>query len=277
MLVLNNELIEIGTFPNGELTIKSALGSISHSWKNKLELVFKWVNDISLVELMFVTKQLKHKYPNMSLILKILYMPYSRMDRDIDGTSNCSLRYIGEFIQSLGFDDITVVDPHSDLTLAYLGTNSKYYYPFTNQYFKDASISPETYIVMFPDAGAQKRYGSMELFKQYQQIVGFKERDFKTGNITSFKLVGSLLDTEYKILIVDDLCSKGTTFLFAANALKEYGFKDISLLVTHCEDTIFNGELLRDSSPINTIYTTNTLLTKNHPKFNILEVFTHVK
>jgi ribose-phosphate pyrophosphokinase len=272
VIILNNELIEIGTFPNGELTIKSTLDKC-YAYRN--ELVFKWVNDISLIKLMLVTKQLKHSFPNMSLSLKILYMPYSRMDRDIEGTSNCSLRYIGEFIQSLGFDEITVLDPHSDLTLAYLGTNSRYVYPFIQQDLQKESISPENYIIMFPDAGAQKRYGSMELFKAYQQIVGFKERDFKTGNITNFKLVGSLLVTDYNVLIVDDLCSKGTTFLFAANSLKEYGFKNISLLVTHCEDTIFNGELLKDSSPINTIYTTNTVLTKVHSKFKVMEVFTY--
>ena len=65
------------------------------------------------------------------------------------------------------------------------------------------------------------------------------------------------------ILIVDDICSKGGTFYFSAKKLKELGAKNIYLHITHCENTIFDGELLT-SGLIKRIFTTDSIFTRGH-------------
>ena len=71
------------------------------------------------------------------------------------------------------------------------------------------------------------------------------------------------------ILIIDDICSKGGTFYHSAKRLKEAGAANIYLYITHCENTIHEGELL-NSDLIKHIYTTDSILTKTHEKITIL-------
>ena len=73
------------------------------------------------------------------------------------------------------------------------------------------------------------------------------------------------------ILIIDDICSKGGTFYHSAKRLKEAGAANIYLYVTHCENTIYEGELLKEDSLIKHIFTTNSLLTAPNEKITIVE------
>ena len=73
------------------------------------------------------------------------------------------------------------------------------------------------------------------------------------------------------ILIVDDICSRGGTFFYAAKALKELGAKKIYLYVTHCEKTILEGELLT-SGLIEKVFTTNSICTVEHEKVEVIDL-----
>lgn len=72
------------------------------------------------------------------------------------------------------------------------------------------------------------------------------------------------------VLIVDDICSKGGTFYHSAKALKAAGANDVYLYVTHCENTIFKGELI-NSDLIKHIYTTRSVFTLAHEKITVLK------
>ena len=102
---------------------------------------------------------------------------------------------------------------------------------------------------------------------------GIKKRNWDTGVIEGLDLMG---DTEAingkDILIIDDICSRGGTFYHSAKALKEIGAANIYLYVTHCENTIHEGELLKDDDLIKHIYTTDSILTKTHEKITIVNV-----
>ena len=56
-----------------------------------------------------------------------------------------------------------------------------------------------------------------------------------------------------------------------AKELKEAGAANIYLYVTHCENTIYEGELLKEDSLIKHIFTTNSLLTAPNEKITIVE------
>jgi ribose-phosphate pyrophosphokinase len=254
MFLTNGKVITEATFPDGEKNIFGfSVGGVLLKDYVFDTLVWKWEGDEDIITLML----LKKCYPAFR-DLKILYLPYSREDRDISGGSRCSLRYICEFIAGLGFATIKVVDPHSDLALAYLGENAYSIYPKLELKGAIDFCDHEKYVVMFPDAGAQKRYG--KVWDEFPQIVGTKTRDFATGKITGYAIAnGDLADNAF-VIIVDDLCSYGGTFVAAGKALLPYRPRWIYLVVTHCEDSIFEGDIFKDNSPIDKVFTTNSLL-----------------
>ena len=96
-----------------------------------------------------------------------------------------------------------------------------------------------------------------------------KERDVSTGWITGFKLESPEIVVGKDILITDDICDGGMTFLKCAEALKEAGANSVSLYVTHgifskgldifkglvdniyCEQTVANYISLKDIDDFN--------------------------
>lgn len=248
------------TFPDGSKNIwgfevespgySGLLSSVQDGYDT---LTWKWGSDADLITLMLM----KECYPNFEY-LRILYLPYGREDRNRQKRSRCPLRYIGQFIQRLGFEQIVVVDPHSDLTMAYLGENAEPLYPADLLRSEACQIPYSDYVVMFPDAGAAKRYG--EAWGRFPHIIGTKTRNMETGELSNYVVVGGEAVRGKKVLIVDDICSYGGTFMMAANALKPFEPGLITLVVTHCEDSIFKGKIFEKESPIKMVVTTDSIM-----------------
>jgi ribose-phosphate pyrophosphokinase len=100
---------------------------------------------------------------------------------------------------------------------------------------------------------------------------GIKKRDWNTGKILGLELMNKEVVNGKDVLIIDDICSRGGTFYHSAKALKEAGAKNIYLYVTHCENTILDGDLLT-SGLIEKVYTTNSIFTKEHEKIEVFEL-----
>ena len=111
-----------------------------------------------------------------------------------------------------------------------------------------------------------KRYNEKN---QHEYAFGIKHRDWKTGKIISLEVVRECPLVGKDILIIDDICSKGGTFIMAAKELKRLGARNIYLYVTHCENNIFNGEIL-NSDLIKYVYTTNSIYRGNNEKIKIV-------
>lgn len=62
------------------------------------------------------------------------------------------------------------------------------------------------------------------------------------------------------ILIIDDISSRGGTFYHSAKKLKELGANKIYLYVSHCEETILDGEVFT-SGLIEKVFTTDSIFT----------------
>ena len=269
MLKINNIEVEKKRFPNGELHIEineDLYNSIIDL--DRVVYMLKYEDESDLILLMLCKKKLDSEL-NKKSILRIAYMPYSRMDRVKNRSDVFTLKYICEFINNLKFTEVYVSEAHSDVTLALLD-NVKHINVtegLFRRYFKD--YSKDDIVLCFPDSGAQKRYA----IPGYRSIVGFKERDWETGKIKSLKLTGD--DVSGKtVIIMDDLCSFGGTFKLAADELKKLGAAKIILIVAHCEENIFKGDLLTKKSHISSVFTTNSILAnKDLEWFNGKELF----
>ena len=100
---------------------------------------------------------------------------------------------------------------------------------------------------------------------------GIKNRDWETGDIRGLDVSG-MADCirDRKILIVDDISSRGGTFYFSAKKLKELGAKEIYLYISHCENTILEGDVLK-SGLIERVFTTNSIFTKKDERIEVFD------
>ena len=105
-----------------------------------------------------------------------------------------------------------------------------------------------------------------------EYAFGIKRRNWETGKIEGLDVAGCVDKIKgSNILIVDDICSRGGTFYHSAKKLKELGANKIYLYVTHCENTILEGDLL-NSGLIERVFTTNSIFTKKHEKVEVFEI-----
>jgi len=147
--------------------------------------------------------------------LVIPYLPYGRQDK---------IHYKGEGVSrdmmikilSPNFEFITIIDSHSPVC-------GVYNIEVTQEYVLAVMKKSYTHIV-FPDAGAKAKYK----FPDYKTVAAVKTRDKATGQITSYKLEEEI-PADAKVLVVDDICDGGRTFLELAKLLP----KNRDLFVTH--------------------------------------------
>lgn len=249
MILVSGKEVKVERFPNGEARIDKA--SIEEGIKI-VPVTLIYESDLDLINLMLIRRVLRKP-----AFLSIWYMPYSRMDRS-SASYLFSLKYICEFINWLDFESVIIYDSHSDVTPALL--NNSINVSTVPYLLKQTDFNKDKDYVFFPDAGAQKRYSS--LIKAKNELTGYKRRNFQTGKIEKYEIHGKVKRGS-RVFIIDDLCSKGKTFISAATELVREGAGNIYLVVPHCEKTIFSGELLT-CGLIDKVYTTNsTLIDKN--------------
>lgn len=267
MIKINGIEIKNERFPNGELRLNEEVIIKAVMPTDGLSIIeYFHSSDESMMELYFVVKYIQDIYRER-IRLHFNYFPYSRQDRQNVDTA-FTLKYLTDWINTWGIETIVVCEPHSDVTPALLGALSK---PVSEELFKivkeERGFDVDRDIVFFPDAGAQKRYHSINL----PSLVGFKHRDWKTGQIMSLEVCGQVPKEPFKAFIIDDLCSFGGTFLHSAKKLRQLGASEVYLIVAHCENNILNGELI-DSGLVNGIYTTNSIFTGRHELIHVKEV-----
>jgi ribose-phosphate pyrophosphokinase len=254
--------VNVEKFPNNETHIKDATLA-------GLEIEMRYEGDHDLMTLFFVRKQLGDR----KVRLRMHYVPYSRMDRQI-GEEVFTLRHVADFINSLDFYSVIIDEPHSDVTPALLnnvivGSSVREMLPVVE---KRIDFRKDVDYLVFPDAGAQKRYADL---RGYKTLVGFKHRNTETGRIEKLEIVGDAKFTDHKFrqaLILDDLCSYGGTFQLTAQRLNLLGFGYTGLIVAHCEQNIYKGDICKTNDvTINDVFTTDSILgpTSEHSKVHI--------
>ena len=263
MLYLNNRLVEITKFPNGESLINTK--NLITQEKNVISLKFE--NDLDLMNLVYIKKHLNSLGQETDLLIP--YMPYNRMDRTEDKTV-FTLKYVCNLINNLQFKTVTIYEPHSDVCVALLDRVQveNVSAMITESLIEELYFNDNDYL-FFPDGGAMKRYSKQIRWDRI--LTANKERDFETGYIKKLTIEGDIPKEPFRVIIVDDLCSKGTTFFMSSKKLKEIGATDIYLVVAHCENTIFDGDILK-TDLISKVYTTDSILTKEHKKIEVVEI-----
>ena len=278
MIKLNGKEIVIGTFPNGEKNY--AITAINEYEPNVVD--YKFTDNGSLIDLFFLMQEIWHKKGEYNeTILNILYMPYSRMDRANDDYM-FTLKYMGRLFNNIGNVSINVIEPHSQATIDILNAQPNLRKEVKAVYRSLDLLRERTNLMDFdntvlvmPDNGAKLRYLSLDDDRvNFMNKVTFeKKRDFDTGQITSIDFCEEDMGVDLfdkTAVIIDDLCSRGGTFMGTAAKLREAGADEIILIVTHCEEAIFDGAILT-TDLIDEVITTNSIINDNrgHKKLKI--------
>lgn len=271
MIKLGDKVIEYGYYPDGTLNIKLTSEEIFAANASS-RISWYYDNDEELVALIYIVNALRRQ--NVTKIdLDIPYVPNARMDRCENENDVFTLKYFAGIINSLGFERVYTLDVHSSVSEALINNivNTSPILYIQSAMGKLDSFSDKALTIFYPDAGAMKRYSKMI---KVPYVFGNKVRDWDTGKIQGLDVIGNQdLITNHDILIIDDICSRGGTFYYAAQKLKELGANDIYLWVSHCENTILDGDLIK-SGLLKKIYTTDSIFTAHH---DLIEVVTHYR
>ncbi len=259
MLCINDEKVEIGHFPDQTLLMKVVPVE---------DATFTWLfenNEEFLALQMLVMHFRSHGMQNMKLTMP--YIPNARQDRVKKETDIFTLQYFATLLNALKFTEVSVLDAHSPISLELIHNVKEIpVKPYIEKVMAELQLDPTRDRIFFPDKGARLRYNSIIPFPN---LYGEKVRDFETGQIQGLDIVGELPGEGFRAFIIDDISSYGGTFYHCAKKLKEIGASEIYLYVSHAENSILDGELLK-SNLINGIYTTESIFTKEHEKIKII-------
>jgi ribose-phosphate pyrophosphokinase len=167
-----------------------------------------------------------HGYSEVNLDIR--YLLGARMDRSIDWSQPFTLQSVARIINLCGFSRVRILDVHSEVATRLI-RNSENVLPYgVVRQVRNSCGSP---FIVCPDKGAMNRVS--ELCAGYH-VRGSKVRDTQTGELRGFTIDTHGVNLPFEsVLIVDDICDGGATFVGLAKELRKAGAKKVYLYVTH--------------------------------------------
>lgn len=260
MIKVNDKLINQEHF--GDNTLKIAEFDVDNC-DDCFNIMWCYDSDEELFLLFCIVNFIREHREDASIELTMPYIPNARQDRCVSNRV-FTLKYFATFLNQLAFDRVFVLDPHSGVSHLMINNLEELKLPF------DVWGFTEPFAMLFPDAGAAKKYKDKYKLDDdsFSFIIGEKHRN-EDGRIVSYEL-HNFRDGTHTVVIRDDICSYGGTFVEAAKALRAKGVKEIYLIVSHCENNILKGDVFEH---IDRVFTTDSICTISHPKLTINKVY----
>lgn len=200
---------------------------------------------------------------NRVAILELYCLIGQRSDRRFVTCESFDLKVIAQFINSMRFDIVRVLHPHSPVSLALINRSEAIdHFPYVKQAYDELGAA----ILVSPDAGAYKDTHRIAERLGADLVPSNKVRVNGAPAITVQGNVAGKM-----CLIVDDLADGGRTFSQLATALKAQGATSVHLYVTHGQ---FNHGFDELRASITHIYCTNSYRNIQHDmvtQFNVIE------
>ncbi|MCP4528465.1 MAG: ribose-phosphate diphosphokinase [Aestuariibacter sp.] len=256
--------VETITFNGGEENIRivdDALNELDTETQFSARIETRLTNSSAVMKLLLAVNALRNIFGGtLNLELKALYFPYARQDRVCNEGEALSVRVMADLINSMNFTKVVIADAHSDVTTALLNNvvNLSQVNVINRCTTLTAKLKSNDYTLVAPDAGAAKKTHTLAKYMGCTSVVqGEKLRDMATGDIIRTEINGDVAGKD--LIIVDDLCDGGRTYLELAKVAKNRGAQSISLYVTH---GIFSQGMSVFAGLIDTIYTTDSFKTR---------------
>jgi ribose-phosphate pyrophosphokinase len=191
------------------------------------------------------------------IYLMIPYFPYQQADRDFAEGEPFALPTIIKMLATTRVKQVGVFDPHSDVTPALLHAAFPAVVVYDNSTFIQnvlSNIGTEV-TLLSPDAGAYKK-----IFKLADKIgyLGSVESANKFRKHDTGEVFVRLSTDDFggrDVLIVDDICMGGATFLALAQQVRERNVGRLYLAVSH---GVFNNGFETLEAHFDGIFTTDS-------------------
>ncbi|UAV89629.1 ribose-phosphate pyrophosphokinase [Pseudomonas phage COT4] len=268
------------TFPGGEVGVNINTGSLD-AWMPQtskvryIDLFAKIQNSDQLMAMFLATDALRRVYPYAAIDLTIPYFPYARQDRVCNAGEALSVKVIATLINAMKYASVTVVDPHSPVLVAAL---DKVFVVEQSRAFQKIKQDWHNWTIIAPDAGAAKKTEEFAKLVGAKNVLYFsKNRELSTGRITGMKMLNpEILTGEDNLLVLDDICDGGRTFVELAQVFdvldsdgQHINYNRLELAVTH---GIFSKGVSVLTSVYDHVYTTDTLPQKAHSKLTVVNL-----
>lgn len=236
---VSHEVVQLQTYPSGEHRVNTQ--PRNQVTNIRVRANFTASNMMhQCMQLVFVMDILSNNYPDVYKTLEIPYMPYSRQDRRCAEGDSDQLNIWLDMIDGY-FSEIVTYDMHNPESLDRVNPGSDFRnipqlsliksWPIIDRRIYGAKL--EGCVLVAPDDGA--RWKSLEVADHYKldSTWATKKRDPKTGEITGTSVVALGMVKGKQVIICDDICDGGRTFIELAKVLKEHGATRVVLYVTH--------------------------------------------
>ena len=165
------------------------------------------------------------------LKLRLPYVPYGRQDRGMVPGEALGIKVFADLLNSCNFEEVEIWDPHSDVTTALINNVRvvgqeeliiETCWP-NHTVLSEGRVPFKDTILVCPDAGARKKILKVASKLDKTEILfADKIRDPATGQITGTKVDWSgITKSSENMLIVDDICDGGKTFVEIAKEIKK--------------------------------------------------------
>jgi ribose-phosphate pyrophosphokinase len=232
----SNIKYKISKFPDGQQSITLDKPLITQ--RLSMVLIKSRLNSFKDLELIITANQCLKEFGIEDVNLYTPYFLGGRSDRKFgEGQTNYLKNVICPIINSQKFNKVVVMDPHSDVLEACLDNFVKignfelvdYALSYLTKQDEDNNVA-----IISPDAGALKKiYDVAKHFGISNVTTASKVREMSTGTILRTELPTMDLNGIEHIVIIDDICDGGRTFIELAKEIKKQTDKPIHLIVTH--------------------------------------------
>lgn len=254
MIKINGHEITPTIFPDGTSQVWKLPDEVFKA--KKFDIYWQFENEREIIDVCSLAN-LVSRQP-FDTFLYVPYLPYARQDKSVSNKSTFNLRVFGQIINSSPIGRVITFDAHNPMAAEeeinmFQNCNA-------NKVISSLICQNGYDTLVFPDKGAASRYQIEELAPTFcKPIIFQKERDQLTGEITKFEPDTNQLSHEERLLIVDDLCDGGMTFIKVAQKLRSINPTIyIDLYVSH---GIFSkGVQILFDAGIENVYTTNSRL-----------------
>ncbi len=189
-----------------------------------------------ILEILMTVDALRHA-DAQDISLWLGYLPYARQDRVSVSGEAFALGVMADLLNPLGFSRVYLTDAHSETAGALIHRSAPVclhdFYLRAFSSLEGPKGGRELITLCSPDAGAVKKVSKVAEQHKLPMTMAFKSRNPATGALSGVRIASPEEVEGRHIVIVDDICDGGGTFINLAKELRREGAAKVSLVVTH--------------------------------------------
>ncbi|MCT4508572.1 MAG: ribose-phosphate diphosphokinase [Tepidibacter sp.] len=218
---------DVSTFSDGEISV-----NIQETVRGTDVFVIQSTNspvNNNLMELLITIDGLKRASAGR-ITAVIPYYGYARQDRKAKARDPITAKLVANLITAAGADRVLTMDLHAAQIQGYFDIPVDHLLgvPILAKYFKEKQI--EDLVIVSPDLGSVTR--ARNFANQLNAPIAIIDKRRPKANVSEvMNIIGDIKDKN--VILVDDMIDTAGTITNGANALKEFGAKEVYACCTH--------------------------------------------